>query len=75
MATTPPIHPTHPSPDRNECQTLRDVRRWRKEVYEARQRMTSQEREQDDRATEDLARKLGLRVLRPEELVKPQPTR
>lgn len=64
------IPPTHSKSRGGESQTMLDVRRWRKEAYEARQRMTPQEREMDDRATEELARKLGLRVVKAEDVNK-----
>jgi len=58
-----------------ESETMREVRRWRKAVYEERQRMTPEERRKDDEQTLTLARKLGLRVLDPEELARPRTTK
>jgi hypothetical protein len=43
-----------------ESKTLEDVRRWRREVYEADQKLTLEERR---RRETELAAKLGLRVI------------
>lgn len=50
---------------------LDEIRHWRKEVYEARQRMTPEERERDDSKTEADAASLGLQVMNPEDLSRP----
>ena len=75
MATTPTPHSFDPSDahpeQRPESQTLRDVRRWRKEAYELRQRMNARERAQQDQEVEAQAHRLGLRVVSPESLAEP----
>lgn len=43
--------------ERPESKTLEEVRRWRKEAYEARQKMTFEEQERHDR---EVAERLGL---------------
>lgn len=47
---------------------LDEVRRWRREAYEERLGMIFEERAEEDRR---LAAELGLRTVRPEELMKP----
>lgn len=57
--------------NRPESKTLQDVRRWRKDAYEARQRMSPEEVARHDRG---LAAKLGLRVVSPEDLARSRRT-
>ena len=45
------------TPSNSESKALEDVRRWRKESYEARQRMSLEEQLRHDR---ELAERLGL---------------
>lgn len=51
-----------------ESKMLEEVRRWRREVYEERLGMTFEQRAEEDRR---LAEELGLRTVRPEDLIKP----
>lgn len=52
------------SNDPQESQTLRDVRRWRKEAYDARQRMSPAELKAHDDKIESMAVAMGLKVIR-----------
>jgi hypothetical protein len=57
-------------PIKPESKMLDEVRRWRKEAYEQRQRQTPAQRAEE---SERLAAALGLRVMDEKDLVKPTP--
>lgn len=53
-----------------ESKMLDEVRRWRREAYEARRQMSFEERAAEDRK---LADELGLRPVPLDQLARPQP--